>query len=59
MAKKDHIIINGLPIESDELDVAQFYQKWVLTGRGAFMVVAQDVADFAHAMKHKLILEIS
>ena len=58
-AKKNHIIINGLPIESDELGVAQFYQKWVLTGRGAFMVVAKDVADFGRAIKHKLIREVS
>jgi len=59
LAKKNHIIINGLPIESDESDVAGLYQKWVLTGRGAFMVAAKDVADFARAIKHKLILEVS
>jgi hypothetical protein len=59
LAKKNHIVINGLPIESDEPDVAQFYQKWVLTGHGAFMVVAKDVADFGRAIRHKLILEVS
>jgi hypothetical protein len=59
LAKQNRVVINGLPIESDELGVAQFYQESVLSGHGAFMVVAKGVADFGRAIRRKLILEIS
>jgi hypothetical protein len=59
LARKNHVVVNGLPIESDEPGVVQFYQESVLTGRGAFMVVAKGVADFGRAIRRKLILEVS
>jgi len=59
LARTNHVVVNGLPIESDELGVAQFYQESVLTGHGAFMVVANGVADFGRAIRRKLILEVS
>lgn len=61
------ITINGLPIMSDrtnfgrppdtELDI--YYERDVIGGPGAFMVVARDFADFARAIRTKLIKEIS
>ena len=61
------ITINGLPIMSDrpnfgrppdtELDI--YYEREVIGGPGAFMVVARDFGDFARAIRTKLIKEIS
>jgi hypothetical protein len=61
--------INGLPIVNDRptriggmlplphLD--RYYEKCVIGGRGAFLIVANDFASFADAIRRKLILEIA
>lgn len=62
------ITINGLPILNDrsniysrnnipELDL--YYRDCVIGGPGAFIVVAKNFADFARAVRRKLILEIA
>lgn len=66
-AVKAGIVINGLPILSDpstqfiptiaNLDL--FYRDCVIGGPGAFYVVAKGFADFARAVRRKLILEIA
>ncbi|MDA0655389.1 MAG: DUF1194 domain-containing protein [Proteobacteria bacterium] len=62
------IIINGIPILSNDHDgfkytTAQYldtyYQKCVIGGAGSFVVVANGFADFARAIKRKMILEIA
>jgi hypothetical protein len=62
------IIINGIPVLSNEHDgfkytTAQYldayYQKCVIGGAGSFVVVANGFADFARAIKRKMILEIA
>ena len=62
----DGITINGLPIINRhprfgrlELDVDKYYEASVIGGVGAFLIVAEDFADFDKAIKRKLIQEIS
>ena len=58
------IIVNGLPV-MDEMangyfpDLDKYYAGCVTGGRGAFVVVVHSYRDYAAAMRHKLILEIS
>lgn len=52
------IQINGLPIVNNpELDLESYYRTNVITSDG-FVVVAQGFADFARAIRRKLIMEI-
>jgi uncharacterized protein DUF1194 len=58
------IVVNGLPVMDDmangyypELD--KYYAGCVTGGRGSFVVVVKSYKDYAAAMRHKLILEIS
>ncbi|MHA1108456.1 MAG: DUF1194 domain-containing protein, partial [Alphaproteobacteria bacterium] len=61
------VIINGLPIMNDRMNISRqplpdldlYYRKCVIGGPGAFIVVAHDFADFARAIRRKLILEIA
>jgi hypothetical protein len=62
------IVINGLPVivSGAEFagrgffpDVDEYYQRCVMGGFGAFIVVAKGFEDFAAAMRRKLVLEIS
>jgi hypothetical protein len=63
----DGIIINGLPImlhpvvnsPFDLADLDRYYASCVIGGAGAFMVAVKDVAEFAAAIRRKLLLEIS
>jgi hypothetical protein len=62
------ITINGLPIINERpsrwglppfLDLDLYFEDCVIGGRGAFIVVAESFADFASAIRRKLILEIA
>ena len=62
------IAINGLPIVNDRLspfgfpqipNLDRYYYFCVIGGPGAFVVVAAGPADFATAIRRKLILEIA
>jgi hypothetical protein len=62
------IVINGLPVIVDGAefagrgffpDVDKYYQRCVIGGSGAFLVVAKGFQDFAAAIRRKLVLEIS
>jgi hypothetical protein len=62
------ITINGLPIVNDRMgpgstrnirDLDKYYRDCVIGGSGAFMIVANNFADFALAIKRKLIFEIA
>ena len=62
------ITINGLVILSDRLtrfgwppeaDVDVYYQRFVIGGPGAFVIVAEDHDAFASAIQSKLIKEIA
>jgi hypothetical protein len=59
------IVINGLPImlkkpgymDVEKLDV--YYEDCVIGGRGAFIVPAREHAQFAEAIRNKLLLEVA
>lgn len=60
------VTINGLPIINRhprfgrlELDVDSYYRDSVIGGPGAFMIVADDFASFAAAVRRKLVQEIA
>jgi hypothetical protein len=60
-------VINGLPImfrlavysAFDIPDLDRYYASCVIGGTGAFMVPVKDIAEFASAIRRKLLLEIS
>ncbi|NKE45547.1 DUF1194 domain-containing protein [Roseomonas frigidaquae] len=66
-AVAEGITINGLPILNDRptfgrrppipLDI--YYRESVIGGPGAFMIAAEDFADFGQAVRRKLIREIA
>ena len=58
------IVVNGLPVMDDHANgyfegLDKYYAGCVTGGRGAFVVVVKSYRDYAAAMRHKLILEIS
>ena len=62
------VVINGLPIINDRPnrwgfptspDLDRYYEGCVITGPGAFVVVAEDFAKFGEAVRRKLLLEIA
>ncbi|SMF60562.1 Protein of unknown function [Tistlia consotensis] len=52
------ITINGLAIVQDEPGLADYYRRHLIGGAGAFVEVASGYADFAAAIRRKLIREI-
>ena len=53
------VTINGLAILNEQPFLHDFYRQNVIGGPGAFVMTAADYADFADAMKAKLVREIS
>ena len=62
------IVVNGLPIilKGEEFagrnftpEIDKYYARCVIGGRGSFLIVARGFKDFAVAIRHKLIMEIS
>lgn len=63
------VVVNGLPIINGRLSrwgrippiahLDWYYQDCVIGGPGAFIIVANGFADFARAVRRKLILEIA
>jgi len=62
------IVINGLPIIVEGAESAgrgffpnidTYYQRCVIGGSGAFLVVARGFDDFSSAIRRKLVMEIS
>ncbi len=51
--------INGLPILTDETNLAGVYRSEVIGGPGAFVVPARSFSNFADAVLHKLAAEIA
>lgn len=51
------ITINGLAILDEEPGLDGYYARAVIGGIGAFVITADDFADFARAIRLKLILE--
>jgi hypothetical protein len=57
----EQVTINGLPIlaEGAAPGVDRWYEAHVIGGPGAFLMPAAGFADFARAVRHKFLLEIS
>lgn len=62
------VTINGLPIDNERSRIAsnmepgqigKYYRERVITGPGAFIVVAKSFADFERAISRKLLREIA
>ncbi|MFL5258700.1 MAG: DUF1194 domain-containing protein [Hyphomicrobiales bacterium] len=52
------ITINGLAIESEDGALTGYYRDNVMAGPGCFVVTARDYADFARAIREKLLREL-
>lgn len=53
------IVINGLPILTDDPNLDDYYADYVIGGIGAFVVPARNFAAFGRAVLAKLLREIS
>lgn len=53
------IQVNGLPIVTAEVGLERWYQDNVIGGPGAFLVPVEGFANFAEAVRRKLVLEIA
>jgi len=58
-AVAQRVTINGLAIVEFGQDVETYYRDRVIGGPGAFVIRADGFADFARAVRRKLILEIA
>jgi len=59
VASAHGITVNGLAILTDEPDLARYYRDEVITGPDAFVIAAATIADFARAMRDKLLRELT
>lgn len=57
-ARRQGIIINGLPIMADSPDLAEYYKKRVIIGPESFVEPARDFTDYARAIRAKLLKEL-
>lgn len=53
------VTINGLAIETDDMDLAKWYRDRLITGPGAFVLVVAGFDSFAEAIVQKLVREIN
>jgi hypothetical protein len=58
MAVTRGVVINGLAIENEVGDLADYYRKSVQVGPESFVIAAKTYEDFAEAMRRKLLREI-
>jgi hypothetical protein len=57
-AKAQKIVINGLAIQEDELGLAQYFYDYMIVGPDSFVETADGYADFARAIRAKLLREL-
>jgi hypothetical protein len=58
MALSRGVVVNGLAIENEVGDLADYYRENVQAGPGSFVMEAKTYQDFAEAMRLKLLREI-
>lgn len=58
MALARGVIINGLAIQNEVSDLADYYRRNVQAGPESFVMAARNYEDFAEAMRRKLLREI-
>ncbi len=57
-AQQSNITINALAITTADHGLVEYFEKWVISGAGAFVEDASGYDVFAKAMKRKLLREI-
>jgi hypothetical protein len=57
-ARSAGIVVNGLPIASDDGDLVDYYAERVIIGPNSFVEPANDFDDFARAIRAKLLKEL-
>ena len=58
LAIEENITINGLVIINEEPFLDGYFERGVIGGRGAFMMIAEDYRDYAAMILQKLLREI-
>lgn len=58
-AEANKVTINALVVSGEEPGLAEYYESKVITGDEAFVVEIGDFADYAAALRRKLIREIA
>lgn len=58
MAMSRGVVINGLAIQNEVSDLADYYRRNVQAGSDSFVMAVRDYEDFAEAMRLKLLREI-
>ncbi|MEM7439400.1 MAG: DUF1194 domain-containing protein [Pseudomonadota bacterium] len=51
--------INGLAIETDEAELAEYYRDFVMAGDGSFVISATGFEDYPEKIRKKLIREVT
>lgn len=51
--------INGLAIETDEQELAEYFRDFVMAGDGAFVMTATGFEDYPEKIRKKLIREVT
>jgi hypothetical protein len=52
------VTINGLVVGTNMQTLARYYHEYVIQGEGAFVEAIGDYADYATAMRRKLLREL-
>jgi Protein of unknown function (DUF1194) len=58
LALNSGMVVNGLPIDADATGLAAYYKDNVIIGTDAFIEPAADFADYARAIREKLVREL-
>lgn len=58
MALSRGVVVNGLAIQNEVGDLAEYYRRNVQAGSESFVMAVRDYEDFAEAMRLKLLREI-
>ncbi|UUX48693.1 DUF1194 domain-containing protein [Nisaea acidiphila] len=58
IARQAGVIVNGLAIQNQVLDLGGYFEEYVITGPGAFVITADDYEDYIKAIRRKLLREI-
>ena len=58
LAIEENITVNGLVIINEEPFLDGYFERGVIGGRGAFMMIAEDYRDYAAMILQKLLREI-
>lgn len=53
------VTVNGLAIETDDKNLAQYYEDYVAAGPENFVLVVANYQQYAEAIRRKLLLEIN